>query len=124
MVANHFSSKGGDDPLFGPVPAAGAVSAAQRHQQAQAVRGFVDQILAADPGARVVVLGDLNDFEFSPDRGHPGRLGRRRWSTCRARCPLAERYSYVFEGNSQVLDHILIVAARWRGPATRTTWCT
>ena len=26
---------------------------------------FVDQILALDPNANVVVLGDLNDFEFS-----------------------------------------------------------
>ena len=29
------------------------------------VRGFVDQILAVDPNAAVVVLGDLNDFDFS-----------------------------------------------------------
>jgi uncharacterized protein len=28
--------------------------------------------------------------------------------------PLAERYTYVFEGNSQVLDHILLSPA-WAG---------
>jgi hypothetical protein len=37
----------------------------KRHQQATIVRGFVDDLLAADPNAKVIVLGDINDFEFS-----------------------------------------------------------
>ena len=40
-------------------------SEAQRLQQAPIVNDFVDEILAVDPNAEIVVLGDLNDFEFS-----------------------------------------------------------
>lgn len=65
MIANHFNSKGGDDPLFGHFQPTTRISEVQRHQQAQVVHGFVNAIVTADPTADVVVLGDLNDFEFS-----------------------------------------------------------
>ena len=29
------------------------------------MNGFVDEIVAADPTANVIVLGDVNDFDFS-----------------------------------------------------------
>ena len=38
----------------------------QRLQQAQEVRDCVDSVRSIDRDANVVVLGDLNDFEFSP----------------------------------------------------------
>ena len=41
------------------------ISEAQRNQQAQLVNNFVDDILAQDRRANVVVLGDFNDFQFS-----------------------------------------------------------
>ncbi len=65
VIANHFASKGGDEPLFGPFQPPDRVSEVQRHRQAQQVRRFADELLAADPDARVVVAGDLNDFQFS-----------------------------------------------------------
>jgi predicted extracellular nuclease len=34
--------------------------------QAQVVRDFVDALLTEDPEAKVIVLGDFNDFAFSP----------------------------------------------------------
>ena len=64
VVANHFSSKTADDPLFGRVQP-DPRQRAHRHGQAQAVNDFVDQLVAADPQANVIVLGDINDFEFS-----------------------------------------------------------
>ena len=51
VIANHFNSKGGDDPLLGRFQPPARSSEAQRHQQAQIVHDFVAQILAADPGA-------------------------------------------------------------------------
>ncbi|MBK9093358.1 MAG: hypothetical protein IPM84_11375 [Anaerolineae bacterium] len=42
-----------------------AVSEIQRNQQAQIVNDFVDAILALDPSANIVALGDFNDFQFS-----------------------------------------------------------
>src|SRR5204863_10011499 len=63
VIANHFNSKGGDQPLYGRFQPPTRGSETQRHQQAQIVHDFVQSILAADPSADVVVLGDLNDFE-------------------------------------------------------------
>ena len=40
-----------------------AVSEIQRNQQAQIVNDFVDAILALDPSANIVALGDFNDFQ-------------------------------------------------------------
>jgi predicted extracellular nuclease len=105
LIANHFNSKGGDDPLFGRFQPPVRSSEVQRHQQATIVNGFVKSILAIDANASVVVLGDLNDFEFSDtlalvkDGGAlVGLIDT---------LPANERYTYVFDGNSQVLDHIL-----------------
>ncbi|MER5355953.1 lamin tail domain-containing protein [Kitasatospora sp. NPDC002551] len=109
VIANHFNSKGGDQPLFGRYQQPSRPSETQRHAQATVVKTFTDQILAVDPNASVVVLGDLNDFEFSRTTdlltagGSLVDLPRT--------LPLAERYTYVYEGNSQVLDHILISPA-------------
>ena len=52
MIANHFNSKGGDDPLFGRFQPPTRQLEVQRHQQAQIVHDFVDQILAADAERR------------------------------------------------------------------------
>jgi uncharacterized protein len=105
VVANHFSSKTADDPLFGRVQPPIRASELARHGQAQAVNAFVDQLVAADPQAKVIVLGDINDFEFSQtvELLEGGVL-----TTLMDTLAKAERYSYVFEGNSQVLDQILV----------------
>ena len=55
MIANHFNSKGGDDPLFGRFQPPVQSSQVQRVQQAQVVHDFVDAIQAADTNANVVV---------------------------------------------------------------------
>jgi predicted extracellular nuclease len=103
-LANHFNSKGGDSPLFGHLQPQQRPSEVQRHQQAQIVHDFLAQITGADPGARIVVLGDLNDFEFS-DTVSIVKAGI--LTDLMDTLPPPERYSYVFEGNSQTLDHIL-----------------
>ena len=106
VIANHFSSKGGDQPLNGRFQPPTRSSETQRHAQAKAVGGFVDQIRAVDDDANIVVLGDINDFEFSETVGQLTAGGK--LVSLPTTLPLAERYSYVFEGNSQVLDQILV----------------
>jgi uncharacterized protein len=103
-IVNHFSSKGGDDPLFGRWQPPIRSTEVARHQQAASVNAFVDDILAVKPNAHVVVLGDINDFEFAETTAI--LEGDELVSLPRV-LPKAERYSYVFEGNSQVLDQIL-----------------
>jgi predicted extracellular nuclease len=111
-IANHFASKGGDDPLFGRFQPQTRISEAQRHPQAQVLNDFVDSILAVDPRALVLPLGDFNDFEFSETMSIlQGGVLENLVLTLKK----PERYTYVFEGNSQVLDHILASHKLFRG---------
>ncbi|MEU5210556.1 endonuclease/exonuclease/phosphatase family protein [Streptomyces sp. NPDC020742] len=105
VVANHFNSKGGDQGLDSRFQPPGRSSETQRTAQAKLVNGFVKDLLAKDPKADVVVAGDLNDYPFSPalkDLTAGGVL-----TDLVNGLPVAERYGYVYSGNSQVLDHIL-----------------
>ncbi len=108
VVANHWSSKGGDQPLFGPNQPPFQSSEAKRVQQAQSVTDFVDEIFAEDPDANVVVAGDLNDFEYADSVMTLREGGSQTMTDLPATLPASQRYTYVFEGNSQVLDHIVI----------------
>lgn len=104
LVNVHFRSKGGDDPLFGAVQPPRLVTEAQRVAQAAAVAAFVAELLAADPEARVLVLGDFNDFPF---RAPLAALEAAGLVNLIDRLSPEDRYTYVYEGNSQVLDHVL-----------------
>lgn len=113
VVAVHFASKGGDDPLYGRAQPPQQPSTAKRVEQAKAVASFTRQLLAVQPGARLVVAGDLNDFEFS----EPVRtLVTADLRDLPATLPDAERYTYVYEGNSEVLDHELLSPSLARLP--------
>lgn len=119
IIGNHFKSKGGDDPLFGMNWPPIRTTEAQRKMQAQVVRDFVVTILDGTPGALVMVTGDLNDFQFGePGEGnnHPiaileGILGGVPLTNLINLEKDAERWTYVYDGNSQVLDHMLVSPA-------------
>ena len=112
VIGNHFISKGGDDPIFGRRQPPVLSSEAQRVQQAQVVNDFVDSILAVDANANIVVLGDLNDFQFSNPMNtlRAGGVLHPLVDTL----PISERYSYDFQGNSQAIDHILVSSGLFR----------
>lgn len=105
-MANHFNSKGGDQPMHGRFQPPNRGSEIQRTAQATAVRAFLDELHDADFLASAVVIGDLNDFQFSPSVGVLTAGGATR--SLMDQLPVTERYSYVFEGNAQVLDQILL----------------
>jgi uncharacterized protein len=48
VVANHFSSKSADDPLFGRWQPPVRASEQARHAQAQVVNDFVNELVAAE----------------------------------------------------------------------------
>jgi uncharacterized protein len=52
VVADHFSSKGDDDPLFGRWQPPVRASEEARHGQARVVNAFVEELVAADPRRR------------------------------------------------------------------------
>ncbi|MBD1824126.1 choice-of-anchor I family protein [Cyanobacteria bacterium FACHB-DQ100] len=105
VIGNHFNSKGGDQPLFGPNQPPTLSSEVQRNQQATIVKNFVQSILAINPNANVIVAGDLNDFEFSNPLNILKSGGL---NNLIETLPANERYTYNFEGNAQTLDHILV----------------
>jgi endonuclease/exonuclease/phosphatase family metal-dependent hydrolase len=123
VVGNHFNSKGGDDPVFGRFQEPRRSSENQRRGsatdpsdttrgQAGVVNAWVRRLLDIDRRARVVVLGDLNDFDFSEtlrvlEEGDEVG-GSRELVNLFHFLPRSQRYTYVFQGNAQVLDHILV----------------
>ena len=117
IVGNHFKSKSGDDPPYGV--SFNRITETQRKLQAQVVRDFVDTLLDANPEAWVVVAGDLNDFQFGePDEGadHPlaileGGAGGVALTNLVNLEQEAETYTFIFDSNSQVLDHMLVSPA-------------
>jgi predicted extracellular nuclease len=106
VVGNHFNSKGGDQPLHGAFQPPTLGSETQRVAQAKEVNAFVSDLLAADRKAKVVVLGDLNDYQFSKPLATLTSGGV--LTDLINTLPADERYSYVYDGNSQTLDHILV----------------
>lgn len=109
VVNDHFTSKGGSSPTYGETypPVNGGED--QREAQAEIVNAYVDGRLAADPDAKVMVVGDLNEFSWNDPlqalRGEDGTPVLQ--DLADALLPANERWSYVFEGASQELDHML-----------------
>lgn len=112
VVNNHFNSKRGSSPLFGRIQPFTELQESprvnsrvdRRRRQARAVHDFVAGRLAAASDARIVVVGDFNEFAFvSP----LSTLERNLYNLTR-KLPPSERYTYIFEGNAQSLDHILV----------------
>ncbi|MGN6606126.1 MAG: lamin tail domain-containing protein [Jatrophihabitans sp.] len=113
VIANHFDSKGGDQNADGRFQYPQRSSEVQRAGQAQVVHDFVQSLLAVDKKAQVVVVGDLNDYQFSPAlsvlrTGSAEGAGEAILTDLIATLPVDQRYTYVYEGISQVLDHILV----------------
>ncbi len=120
VIVNHFKSKGGDDPLFGQRQPPLRITEEQRKLQALALRQHIDRILDEDGHSELVVTGDFNDFEFAePGEGedHPLAIiagldeDQPRLHNLIEEIPASGRYSYIFDGNAQVLDHMLVSEA-------------
>jgi predicted extracellular nuclease len=70
------------------------------------VHDYVASLLEADPEARVVVAGDLNTFEFTNDLVDLLPGADRIVKDLLGEMQDDNRYSFNFDGNSQLLDHI------------------
>ncbi|MFN8514280.1 MAG: hypothetical protein U0841_17170 [Chloroflexia bacterium] len=98
-IVTHFKSRSGTDPE-------GKEFTSRRTEEARLVASIVNDLLAVDPDAALAVLGDFNDATASD----PLRLltTTTPLQNLTLQVPQAERYSYIFNGQSQVLDHILV----------------
>ncbi len=104
VVVNHLKSRRQDDPLAGAIQPPRRQTEPQRRKQAGVVHRFVLDLLAAEQQAKIVVLGDMNDFEFGPAVRD---LAGSALENLMFRIPSPSRYTYIHEGNSQCIDHIL-----------------
>lgn len=97
IFVNHFKSKRGGEEETTP----------RRIMQAMHLNELTLDLVTANPDARVIVLGDFNDFDQSPPLQ---RLGEQ-LTTVMDHVPEAERYSYIFSGAGQLLDNIFVSPA-------------
>lgn len=104
-IVNHWNSKTGDTPLFGAIQPPLYESEVQRKKIAQIVYDFVKDIKSKNPNANIVSLGDFNDYQFADAlKIHEGELMKNMINEVEDK----DRYTYLYQGNSQVLDHILV----------------
>lgn len=105
VIVNHWNSKSGDTPLFGSTQPPVYGSEEQRLKIANVMNDFIEEIVTEDPGANIVSVGDFNDFQFSKAlEVHEGK----HMTNMISAVDESDRYTYLFQGNSQVLDHILV----------------
>ena len=105
----HFTSRGGSDPLWGATQPPVDAGDAARTAQAAGVKAWVNDRLAADPSLNVAILGDWNGFAFEAAQTQltdPAQGGL--FTNLNTLLPEEERYSYMFNGNAQALDNVLV----------------
>lgn len=102
LLNNHFTSMSGGELATEP----------RRLGQAEwNVEVLQTQVLADQPDALAAVLGDLNSFYESAPIDALRQAGLRHVLEL---LDPAARYNYIFEGESQVLDHILVTDSLWQ----------
>ena len=104
VIANHFDAKLGDQNADGrfQYPAQSSAIAASRPGQVE--HDFVSQLLAIDKKADVVVVGDLNDYQFSPAlsvlrTGTADGSGPSTLTDLITTLPVDQQYTYDFDGH-------------------------
>ncbi|KAL9932553.1 hypothetical protein V8E36_008670 [Tilletia maclaganii] len=107
VIGTHFTSKGGSGNTYGPgqAPINGGVQ--QRINQATVVRDFVGYLLTQQSDATVIAGGDWNEFSgVQPLETLQAQTSSGNTAFQEILHPVrVERYSYVFNGLSQELDH-------------------
>lgn len=130
VIVNHLRSlNGNDDPVSSRVRY-------KRGQQAVELAKVVNDIQIGNPNEKIVLVGDFNAFPFNDGyvdvmgiiTGNPATEDQViEYFTSPLATPLvlgdeltpdpAQRYSYVFEGNAQTLDHAVVNEALINDPS-------
>jgi uncharacterized repeat protein (TIGR01451 family) len=123
VIVNHLRSLSGIDD-----PDDGNRVRAKRRAQAEFLASLIQARQAADPDERIISIGDYNAFQFND--GYVDSIGTIKGAPTDAtevvlastdlvdpdlvdlldQLPPEERYSFVFDGNAQALDHELVNA--------------
>ncbi|KAK4631779.1 hypothetical protein CLAFUW4_03857 [Fulvia fulva] len=104
----HWTSKGGSTSLHGDPRPPVNQGVDTREQQANITGSFVKQILNLDRNAAVVLGGDYNEFQYvQPLKTLAAVSGLRSFDDV-AGIRDVEQYTYLFDMNSQELDHFYV----------------
>jgi predicted extracellular nuclease len=95
FLVNHFKSKREGETETAP----------RRLAQAQHILGLVQELQAADAQAKIIVMGDFNDYELSVPMQTLAEGGL---FNALSQVPAAERYSFVFSGVAQLIDGLFV----------------
>ena len=109
----HFTSRLGSESLWGDSQPPQDGGDASRIAQAAAVGDYVNDALALDASRQFVLLGDWNGFYFEKAQIQLTENGT--FTNLATLLPEAERYSYLFDGNSQLIDNILVTGGLLEG---------
>lgn len=96
VIVNHFKSKRGGEAETEP----------WRITQSQELHRLIRQLLADQSDRALVILGDYNDFDRSPVRKALNESDI--LVDTLSSIPEDERYSYIFDGESQLTDWVLM----------------
>ena len=125
VIVNHLRSLIGIEENT----AAGRRVRAKRAAQAEFLAAYVQSRQVADPTERIILVGDFNAFEFNDGfvdvmgtiKGTPAPatevveptddLVNPNLTNLIETLPADQRYTYVFDGNAQAIDHALVNAA-------------
>ena len=107
----HFGSKGGSSSLHGDArpPVNGGVD--DRLAQSQLTGAFIASILAQDKKAKIASAGDYNEFAFVEPLEQFAEISGLRDLDVVAGIKETERYTYLYDMNSQELDHMYVSRA-------------
>jgi predicted extracellular nuclease len=100
LINNHFTAMSGGELATEP----------RRSAQAEWNVSLLEDVLAEVPDANVAILGDLNSYYDSKPIDILREAGLRH--VFEALDP-EQRYTYIYQGGSQTLDHILVTPGLW-----------
>lgn len=106
ILINHWKSKTEDTETV-------AYTLPRRLEEAIFVAQLINGIKIAHPGINLVVIGDLNDETSSEPLKVMAEAGL---DNLVEKINKQSRYSYIYHGRSQALDHILVLLAPEVGP--------
>lgn len=118
VVNNHLSSRYGSSPVSGALQPFDQGGSRGRDRQTRCLNDWINRRLDQNPENPLVVLGDMNTFEFTKELG--AQLTQRKSTISGSatsqpalvnllgKASEGDRYTYIFEGNAQALDHCFV----------------
>lgn len=111
IINNHFNSKFSDTGLWDAIQPQDFRSDNKRQLMARLINGFVQKLLLQEPEASIIVLGDFNAFASEQSMRVLSGEQLTNLATYPGLVPFNDRYSYNFNGNSQLIDHMFVTGS-------------